>query len=196
MFAVLLVVAVVQLLLPRPVDQSKILFMVRYDALILGYFIYLWMFTSHYLNLRERLANRSQMLFAVQILLLLAIMAIPVHMRGVWCMVGILDICCCFIVAISVLQLKAFEFHTLPGKIFGYLGDRSYAIYLCHIPVAFLLLSVDSLLGTHWAPQKIMDYQIFGTIVLVFVAAELSFQLIETPLRKRGRVLARRCLRR
>ncbi|WOI44033.1 acyltransferase [Acidovorax sp. BLS4] len=191
-FAVLLVAAVVQLLLPRPVDQSKIIFMVRYDALILGCFIYLWTFTSHYLNVRGRLANRSQLLFAVQILLLLAIMAIPVHMRGVWFMVGVLDICCCLIVAISVLQLKAFEFRAWAGKVFGYLGKRSYAIYLCHIPVAFLLLSADSLLGTHWAPQKIMDYQIFGTIVLIFVAAEMSYQLIEKPLRERGRVLAQR----
>lgn len=191
-FAVLLVAAVVQLLLPRPVDQSKIIFMVRYDALILGCFIYLWTFTSHYLNVRGRLANRSQVLFAVQILLLLAIMAIPVHMRGVWFMVGVLDICCCLIVAISVLQLKAFEFRAWAGKVLGYLGKRSYAIYLCHIPVAFLLLSADSLLGTHWAPQKIMDYQIFGTIVLIFVAAEMSYQLIEKPLRERGRVLAQR----
>lgn len=190
--AVLLTAAVFQLLLPRPVDQSKIIFMVRYDALILGCFIYLWTFTSHYLNLRERLANKSKILFAAQILLFLAIMAIPVHMRGVWCMVGILDICCCLIVAISVLQLKAFEFRSLAGKVFGYMGARSYAIYLCHIPVAFFLLSVDSLLGTHWAPQKIMGYQIFGTMILIFVAAEMSYQLIEKPLRKRGRVLAQR----
>ncbi|XAH25976.1 acyltransferase [Xylophilus sp. GW821-FHT01B05] len=190
--AVLLAAAVFQLLLPRPVDQSKIIFMVRYDALILGCFIYLWTLTSHYLNLRKRLANNSKTLFAGQVLLLLAVMAIPVHMRGVWCMVGVLDICCCLIVAISVLQLRAFEFRSLAGKVFGYLGTRSYAIYLCHIPVAFLILSVDSLLGTRWAPQKIMDYQIFGTIILVFFAAEMSYQLIEKPLRKRGRVLAQR----
>lgn len=191
-FTILMVVAVFQLLLPRPVDQSKLIFMVRYDALIMGWFVYRWTLTSHYLNLRKRLANRSQMLFSVQILLLFAIMAVPVHMKGLWCMVGVLDICCCLTVAISALQLGAFDFRSLVGSIFRYVSMRSYAIYLCHIPVVFFMLSVDVLMGTDWAPEKILSYQIFGVIFWIFVVAEMSYQLIEKPLRNRGRALALR----
>jgi len=190
--AVLLVAAVFQLLLPRPVDQSKLIFMVRYDALILGCFVYLWTLTGHYVKLREKLTGKMQLLFFVQIFLLFAIMAIPVHLKSLWCMVGILDIFCCLIVAISVLQLKAFEFRSVAGGVFDYLGKRSYAIYLCHIPIALLLLSMDSLMGTSLAPQKIISYQIFGVVFLIFLAAEMSYQIIEKPLREKGRVLSRR----
>jgi peptidoglycan/LPS O-acetylase OafA/YrhL len=75
-------------------------------------------------------------------------------------------------------------------SIAGYIGSRSYSIYLVHLPVLSAVrefsLGADVLSETH------------GQIVLTIVAlaltvllADLSYRFIENPLRKRGTLLAR-----
>jgi peptidoglycan/LPS O-acetylase OafA/YrhL len=78
-------------------------------------------------------------------------------------------------------------------KKFGiWLGSRAYAMYLCHIPlfyltreIAFRILGPEVPLG----PEHFW-YLLLGSMTLIVVCAELTYSLLEKPLRRRGMVIA------
>jgi peptidoglycan/LPS O-acetylase OafA/YrhL len=57
----------------------------------------------------------------------------------------------------------------LNSKVLGFLGSRSYALYLWHVPINFWLRDLD-----FWP-------QVIATLLLSFLAAELSYRLVEHP---------------
>lgn len=69
-----------------------------------------------------------------------------------------------------------------------WLGSRAYAMYLCHIPlfyltreIAYRILGPDVKLG-----QEHFWYLLLGSLFLIVVLSELTFSLLEKPLRRRG----------
>jgi len=78
-------------------------------------------------------------------------------------------------------------------KQFGiWLGSRAYAMYLCHIPlfyltreIAFRLLGPDVQLG----PEHFW-YLLLGSMTLIVVLSELTYTLVEKPLRRRGMAIS------
>ncbi len=81
--------------------------------------------------------------------------------------------------------------------ILSWLGDRSYALYLCHIPIFYLSLEV-----TEWLLPPDMAYQPKGLVAvgiavpLMVIASQLNYRYIEQPLTARGRTIAQRLLHR
>lgn len=79
-----------------------------------------------------------------------------------------------------------------------WVGSRSYALYLIHIPVYKFVWEVyfrsipDFPRHDHW-PVLTMAY-VFSCLLLTFFISELNFRFIEEPLRKRGRIIARNYL--
>ena len=74
-----------------------------------------------------------------------------------------------------------------------WLGDRAYAMYLCHIPVmymvreiAFRVLGPDVSLG----PQYFW-YLVVPTLVLIVFLSDMTYRLVERPLRSKGVGIAR-----
>lgn len=92
----------------------------------------------------------------------------------------------------SALTVLAIVAGCWPGSWFGraidvrplrWIGDRSYGLYLWHWPV--LVLVVASVQGTgadHAFPAWIGAL----TLVITIVVAELSYRLVETPIRRHG----------
>jgi peptidoglycan/LPS O-acetylase OafA/YrhL len=87
----------------------------------------------------------------------------------------------------------------LPGilkDVFRWIGERSYALYLIHIPLLCYLgetwFRCSYLFGEH-PPDK---QYFFGIAfpVLLLILAEFNFRFFETPLRRKGKVLAQRLL--
>jgi peptidoglycan/LPS O-acetylase OafA/YrhL len=73
-----------------------------------------------------------------------------------------------------------------------WVGARSYAIYLIHVPAFMATREI----WTQVSPGAVFDTQYFypflltaGTLIVVL--AELNFRFIETPLRLRGAAIAR-----
>lgn len=62
----------------------------------------------------------------------------------------------------------------LGSNLFRYIGTRSYAIYIYHFPIFSLYAVYNSDIGI---------YEIFFLIFIVIIISELSFKLLETPLR-------------
>jgi peptidoglycan/LPS O-acetylase OafA/YrhL len=67
-----------------------------------------------------------------------------------------------------------------------WIGERSYSIYLCHLPLIHVVREVTHrTIGPDAVfPLAILPYA--GFAVLLALAAELSYRLIEVPLRRRG----------
>ncbi|MDP3491665.1 MAG: acyltransferase [Hyphomonadaceae bacterium] len=83
------------------------------------------------------------------------------------------------------------------ASVFRWLGSRSYAIYVIHVPVFVLFnhIAITSLSPDQLAQPTILLMMASGTVTLILMLAELNFRLIETPLRKIGVRLAARITR-
>jgi peptidoglycan/LPS O-acetylase OafA/YrhL len=77
-----------------------------------------------------------------------------------------------------------------------WIGSRSYAIYLIHIPVYFLIREIDFRLGMTTASPTPLYAVTQATISLglTMALADLNYRFIEQPLRHHGRAIADRYL--
>jgi peptidoglycan/LPS O-acetylase OafA/YrhL len=66
-------------------------------------------------------------------------------------------------------------------------GNRSYAIYLCHIPIFFLLREACFRFGFLHVPAWLLGLTAACLIALVAAA---NFRYVEQPLRRHGRQVA------
>jgi peptidoglycan/LPS O-acetylase OafA/YrhL len=75
-----------------------------------------------------------------------------------------------------------------PSRVFLWLGQRSYAMYLIHIPVMFFIRETAFRLDRTPADGAVVSAIIALFLILVLAAA--NFRWLEAPLRNRGKVLA------
>ena len=72
------------------------------------------------------------------------------------------------------------------GRLIGWLGSRSYALYLCHIPVALVVYTLrsawldglEAVLGTRLAE---LPAYVIACALLIGAAGELTYRLVEVP---------------
>lgn len=81
-------------------------------------------------------------------------------------------------------------------KVLMWIGSRSYAIYLIHIPAYFFVRECFWRLGMAGNPPPAYSSFIYAAtaMLLILLLAEANFRWVETPLRARGVSLARRIL--
>ena len=76
-----------------------------------------------------------------------------------------------------------------------WIGTRSYAIYLIHIPAFYLTREIWFRLRPGVAPGEELFFPfVLTTAALLILLSELNYRLIETPFRQRGSRIARRFL--
>lgn len=78
-------------------------------------------------------------------------------------------------------------------KQFGiWLGSRAYAMYLCHIPLFYLTREIAyRVLGpeVELGPEHFW-YLLIGSMTMIVVLSELTYTLLEKPLRRKGMMIA------
>ncbi len=72
-----------------------------------------------------------------------------------------------------------------------WLGTRSYAIYLLHIPVIMLLRELAVRYEIGLLPRHLLDW-VALVLAAIFLASEFVHRLIEAPLRRQGVLIANR----
>lgn len=92
----------------------------------------------------------------------------------------------------SLATVAAIAAAVWPGSVFGpaidvaplrWIGDRSYGLYLWHWPILVLVTTAVAGVG----PEAGVPIPLgLATLVLTFVAAELSYRFVETPVRRHG----------
>ena len=187
---VLAVVVVLQLVFPR----TPLGTIMRCDALALGVLIAIWSRHDSYRLFEPRfMANRWARMALVAILaggLALAggeDLHVPIPISLV-----------AFIGAILVFMASYDRDYIMaPGwikKVLLWVGSRSYAIYLIHIPAYFATREIWFRMqppGIGFDPNFTGKFLATG-VALIVVFAELNYRLVEMPLRRRGAEIATR----
>lgn len=76
-------------------------------------------------------------------------------------------------------------------KLLLWVGSRSYALYLCHIPAFFATREIMHRLtpGTKFGADDILLFTAIATVIIA-VCSELNYRILEVPLRRRGARIA------
>jgi len=189
---VLALIVIPQLFLER---NTPLLALIRTDALFLGVLIALWSQLPSYQRLQPRFLRQPGVAFIVLMPLLVILAfndsdcirftASPYGI--VACLSGLL------VLAASYDQ----DYFARPGWLkrpLLWIGTRSYALYLLHMPSYFLTREIWFRLspaGTQFNSD--FTYQFLATaLVLLLGLSELNYRFIETPFRRRGVLIARR----
>lgn len=69
---------------------------------------------------------------------------------------------------------------TLPGKILGYVGARSYSVYLWHVPVRYAMVPLSRAVGPAWAP--VVEWPLY--VLLALAVGVVAANAVELPVMK------------
>jgi len=185
--AVLAVGVLAQLFLVR----SPWLMSIRTDALMLGVLIALWSRNeTHRLFEPRVLARHPAARWAVLTVGLLLLAAISASSERItWFRVGAAALICAGLVLVASFDGDYLMRDGRVKRALLWVGSRSYALYLVHLPVMYgvrelwLRLGIEPVHGHGWA-------LVLLALGLMGLLAELNFRLVETPLRRRGARIA------
>lgn len=96
---------------------------------------------------------------------------------------------CSLLVALAAENRGAFSGNNFIGKWLDWGGDRSYALYLSHLPLLYSSSFICNGLYKDFPDHKAMIRAVatIGCVILAAIIAEISHRLIEVPLRQKGR---------
>lgn len=180
---------------PFGTPLSALLNSFRLDALMWGVLIYMLSTRTAYRQLEPTfLKNSSVMRGFIFLVLIYLLVAIPAQLIAMPIAVGLIAI-----VSAVIVFLASFDAGYLPKipiltPMLIWLGARSYGTYLLHVFVYRFTIEI-------WSRYAEMNGQTFDgrftlrlvltAALLIVVLAQLNYQFIETPWRKRGVRLAR-----
>lgn len=184
----------VQLLTPR---DSLYLMMLRTDALLLGALLAIWTRNKSYLLFEPVFFNGNLILRLLILGLLLGSLA-SIGSDGLL----ITDYRFSMITLLSALLvlIASYNKNYISGifgplkKVLLWIGTRSYAIYLIHMPAYFLTREIWFRLeppGTTFDSTYSLRFLLTALVILI-VFSELNYRFIETPMRKHGTKVANR----
>ena len=168
---------------------------VRTDALMMGILIALWSTRDSYRMLEPVfLKVRPWAGFAFLCIVTLCLVSLSPGGKGLfivplrWSLIS--PLC-----ALLVLVASYNGDYLMPDNPFKrlllWVGSRSYAIYLCHIPAFFATREIMHRFapGTEFTSDDMLVFAAIATAIIV-VCSELNYRILEVPLRRRGARIA------
>jgi peptidoglycan/LPS O-acetylase OafA/YrhL len=162
----------------------------RFDAIAVGVLLALAQTKSWYREFYPRLLEKhgAGVVFLVACCLLIGLVA---GMSLITFSQSVIVALCAMLVFIASYNKDVFTkpFPKLRG-LFLWGGDRSYAIYLIHVPSYLLANAIYLKIRGEWDSDAKFFVPILA-FLLIFLLVELSVRTVEHPLRRYGRRLAR-----
>jgi len=175
-------------------QRSLMLMAFRTDAILLGVLLALWSKTESY-RLFEPKGLKKSPLTALVVLGVLFIGLVTMPSKSL----QIIPLPVGMVALISVVLVWLASYngpYILPvaplRRILCWVGSRSYAIYLIHIPAFYAVRETLHRAGSK-SPEPILI--VFFALVAIFLLSDLNYRFIEQPLRKRGAEIADRITR-
>jgi peptidoglycan/LPS O-acetylase OafA/YrhL len=185
---------------PNRTDLEMLLNMLRSDALMMGVLLAIWSRTPTY-RLFEPVALRGRPLAGLALLgfftLCLAAVGSP-KLTIVSFSVGLVALISAVLVFFASYDRDYLMPDGLVKRVMLWVGSRSYALYLIHIPAFFLAREIWFRIEP---PGTVFDHAFtarlgltgFGLLVTL---TELNYRFVEVPLRRRGARIAQRIAQR
>lgn len=175
--------------------RTPLLMVVRTDALALGVLLAMWSAQPGYQRWRPEVLHRPWLGIGALIVIaaLLSFMATD-RFTFAWYRIGSIAVLSAILVWIASYDRNYLMPAGALQRLLGWIGSRSYGIYLIHIPVYQLVRELIFRLQSAGLPSPaghpILTLLIaFGLIVLL---SELNYRLVEMPMRNRGAALLQR----
>ncbi|GEM_PF-62024 len=176
------IVLTVAMILQMQSGRSPWLMVFRSDGLILGVLLALWSRKPSYQTFKPRFLSQHVALRVT----------IPIAVLAAMAWFGALEhfrfrIACIALAAGILVWMASYDADYIPGtgRILRWLGSRSYAMYLAHIPV-FLAVREAWARITSGADPQALPLTLAGMVTLL-LAADATYRFVETPLREYGR---------
>jgi len=191
---VMLVIVLWQLLQERTLAMMVF----RSDALLLGVLLAIWSHTPSYQLARPTFFQALPLKGTLPLAVVLACLALlgSDELDIASHRVSFITLLCVALVWIASYNDGLFLPYHL-RNLMVWLGARSYAVYLIHIPAFFLTREIWSRLD----PSAIVDdafllRYLLTAGLLIFICSEFNYRLLERPLRVKGAIIAERFLQR
>lgn len=177
--------------------RSVLLMSFRTDALALGILLAIWTHHSSYQIFKPNFLGRNLTgtILMAGLLLCMAALASD-QLQIVSIPVGLIALLSAFLVWLASYD-KNFLCASGPLKqLMIWLGTRSYAVYLIHIPVFFFTRELWHRL---YPEQTVLSDNCFYPFILIsagliLLLSELNYRWVEMPLRNKGATIARRLM--
>ena len=171
--------------------RSLLLMSVRTDAILLGVLLAMWSRTESYRLFEPRALNRKPVAaMTVLAVLLTGLVSIPSKTLNIVPLpVGMVAV-----ISVVLVWLASYDRrYILPiaplRTLLCWVGSRSYAIYLIHIPVFYAVRETLHRTGVD-SPNPV--YCIPVAVIAILLLSDLNYRFVEQPLRERGSHIARR----
>ncbi|WP_244505996.1 acyltransferase family protein [Pseudomonas indica] len=164
----------------------------RSDALALGVLLALWYRQETYIMVRPAFLKGWGTLLLLGILASMAFVGALKVVAPVFSLFALLSI---LLVWAASYDMDVFLPHGRLRKLLLWVGARSYAIYLIHVPVFYMTREIWFRLSPDTVPDnRLFLPYLFTAGLLLTVLSELNFRLIEVPFRRRGAEISQRFL--
>lgn len=176
-------------------ERSLMMVVFRTDAIALGILLAIWSRHPTYGMARPLILLKRKWLGTLIMCGLFCCMSIigSTVLHVVSYKFSMFSLFSAFLVWIASYNLNVFVPLEPFKRIMLWIGSRSYAIYLIHIPAFFLTREIWFNLYPSGGHTDAFFYKyLFVAVLLIVIFSELNFRLVETPLRRRGAAMAQR----
>jgi peptidoglycan/LPS O-acetylase OafA/YrhL len=179
--------------------RTMMMVVFRTDALALGVLLALWSHSVSYQLARPVLFMRHRWLGTVTLLALCLLMGLvgsqllllPEHRFSVHAAIAVV------LVWLASYDIDLFAFWPLLKRLLLWVGTRSYAIYLIHVPAYFVTREIWSSIfpGMAFGEEHFWLFT-FTAMGLILLLSECNYRFVEMPLRQHGTAISERYLAR
>jgi peptidoglycan/LPS O-acetylase OafA/YrhL len=171
--------------------------LLRTDGLLLGVLLAIYSQSRSYAFLEPSILGRNRLLAAPVLLALFLCLAIigAESLTSVSHSTSIITL-----VSTTLVFLASYDQDYIMRKgraknVLMWVGSRSYAIYVIHIPAFYLSREIWFHIGNPTSPKfnpAYLDQLVITAAILIGLLSELNYRFIELPLRLKGRKISRR----
>lgn len=190
----MLAIALVQIVLPR---QTPYLMVFRTDALALGVLIALWSHHQSWQLGRDvvmRLGRMGCLALALCAIVAMALLSGRIEVTPY--KMGLIAVSSALLVLLASYDEDLLSPRGYLRRLLMWVGGRSYAIYLIHVPAFFAVREGFYRWGpANTAPDMTnVAFYMVCMLFLLLLLAEMNFRYVEMPLRKRGVTVSKQLL--